>query len=66
MKNTKNKIRFLNIEGITFVIYTITMKKGHLTTEESIKGIRRYGMYVKKRNIKFINSIKVTFEEIKE
>jgi hypothetical protein len=42
------------------------MKKGRLTIEESIKGIRRYSLYVKKRNRKFINSLKVTFEEIKQ
>ena len=41
------------------------MKKEKLTAEESKKGIRAYALYVRKRNKKYLNGLKVTFEEVK-
>jgi hypothetical protein len=41
------------------------MKKEKLTDKESKKGIRTYGLYVKKRNRKYLNGLKVIYEEIK-
>ena len=41
------------------------MKKEKLTEKESKKGIRAYGLYVKKRNKKYLLGLKVTFEEVK-
>lgn len=41
------------------------MKKEKLTEKESKKGIKAYGLYVKKRNKRFLHELKVTFEEVK-
>jgi hypothetical protein len=41
------------------------MKKEKLTKNESKKGIRAYGLYVKKRNKKYLHELTVTFEEVK-
>ena len=41
------------------------MKKGKLTSEESKKGIRAYGSYIKKRNRKYLKGLNVIYEQIK-
>jgi len=41
------------------------MKKEKLTEDESKKGIKSYSSYVKKRNKKYLNGLKVIFEEVK-
>jgi hypothetical protein len=41
------------------------MKKEKLTAEESRKGIRAYASYVRKRNRKYLNGLRVIYEEIK-
>ena len=40
------------------------MRKKKLTSEESKRGIEKYSSYVKKRNRKYLNNLKVTFEKI--
>jgi hypothetical protein len=41
------------------------MKKNKLTAKESKIGIRSYALYIKNRNKKYLNGLKVTYEEVK-